>query len=281
MNIQLNSRDKLDKSGLYKITNDVNGNWYVGSTSSPFSKRLSTHLKYLRGNKHTNGHLQNSYNKYGDKNFTFSIVSILPHDKALLEEQKILDENVGKDYCYNICKDAVAPMMGRKHTPEALLKMSAFSKSRAKEIGECTRKHRLGSKHPKKTIQKMRLSAKNRDDSKRVAVLKSREFRERVSKTLTGTKWTPERRETSLKIMKSDGYRQKMSEVKKGVLHLDNAKSKMSEARLGRKITLQNRDIKEEVLSLRNFCEKFNLNRKTLSDLINGKRTEYKGWKLK
>jgi len=274
-------KELMGKSGLYAIINEFNGNWYVGSTKNSFSKRFSRHVELLRKNKHSNPHLQRAYNKYGEDKFCFVVVKVLGHSKAIKEEQKVLDLNFGKPHCYNICSDAKAPMSGRKHTPETITKLQIISKSRAKEIGECTRIHRLGSKHTEKTIRRMKKSAKARDDSNRIVVLKSKEFRDKMSKTMTGRKLTDEQLENQRKTMQSKKYRENMSKATSGIPKSEVMKSKASFARMGRKIYLIKDSYIEEVLSLRNFCHKYKIDRHEISSLVNGKRDEYKGWKLK
>lgn len=61
--------------GIYKITNIRNNKIYIGQ-SKHIEKRLADHKTYLRGNYHYNNYLQNSYNKYGEKNFKFEILKI-------------------------------------------------------------------------------------------------------------------------------------------------------------------------------------------------------------
>lgn len=286
----------LQQSGLYKIINEVNGNWYIGSTIMGFGKRINRHRGLLRKGKHPNPHLQSAYNKYGESNFSVEIIMISSKKSLLKEEQKILDEHYGKPYCYNISKDSSAPMSGRKHTPETILKQQEASKKRAKEIGECTRKHRLGTKHSKKTIKKMKKSAKIRDDSNRIKVLKSKEYREKMSKTMTGRVFSPEHLKKLRKVFSSQEYRDKMSAIKggvsqeyrdkmsiikRGVTHSKKTKANLSKNKFGKQVFFINDkgDI-ETVISFHDFAKKYNLDRKELSNLAKGKRESYKGWKL-
>lgn len=271
----------LSKSGIYKIVNKTNGSYYVGSTKCAFAKRFSRHRKQLRDKKHFNAHLQNSFNKYGEDKFVFVIVKISNKGQSLKDEQKMLDFCLDDDNCYNLCVCASAPMTGRKHTPETIAKISACSKSRAKEIGECTRKHRLGSKHSKKTIKKMSIAAKARDDSNRIAVIKSQEVRDKISKTTKGVKKPKEWRDKMNLIVKSEAYRKNMSLIKTGVKHSDAMKAKASATRLGKRITFKNDDgTIETPISLRKFSEKYNLDRHKIRALIQGSILEYNGWKI-
>lgn len=69
----------MEKKGtIYKIENLVNGKVYIGQTSRQPEIRLNKHLTALKGNYHNNSYLQNSWNKYGGKNFRFKIIENVP-----------------------------------------------------------------------------------------------------------------------------------------------------------------------------------------------------------
>lgn len=59
-------------SGVYVITNIATNQKYIGS-SKDIGRRLNSHKSKLRRNKHHNNFLQNSFNKYGESNFTFEL----------------------------------------------------------------------------------------------------------------------------------------------------------------------------------------------------------------
>lgn len=61
------------KSGIYKITCLKNNMSYVGQAKD-IQKRFVRHIRSLNKNKHYNKHLQNSWNKYGEKNFIFEVI---------------------------------------------------------------------------------------------------------------------------------------------------------------------------------------------------------------
>jgi group I intron endonuclease len=97
---------------IYKIVNLVTSSFYVGS-SNRASTRFVTHRNRLKRNKHHCAHLQAAWNKYGASAFAFVVVKELETDEALfVEEQKWLDEHVGKEYCYNHSKHADTPFRG-------------------------------------------------------------------------------------------------------------------------------------------------------------------------
>lgn len=88
---------------IYKITNKLNGNCYIGSTSN-LNKRKSQHFCTLRKNQNKCGYLQNAWNKYGEENFVFEIIEEIKESKNLIvREQHYFDTLKPK---YNIRKIA-------------------------------------------------------------------------------------------------------------------------------------------------------------------------------
>ena len=87
MNIKKN-RYKNPISCIYKIV--VKNYIYIGSTTI-FSKRKYEHFWKLKKNIHPNQILQNVFNKYGEKEFVFSIVEEIEIDKLIETEQKYID----------------------------------------------------------------------------------------------------------------------------------------------------------------------------------------------
>ena len=101
-------------SGIYKITNLVNGKFYIGS-SVKMMIRKREHLDKLRRNIHSNKHLQRAWNKYGQDNFEFSVIELCSYDDLECREQHYLDNLCPQ---YNIAKYAYAATRGRTHTDE-------------------------------------------------------------------------------------------------------------------------------------------------------------------
>jgi predicted GIY-YIG superfamily endonuclease len=94
--------------GVYSITNTVNKKKYFGSSRN-ISSRISEHKTKLKSNKHINGHLQNSWNKYGEENFVFEIIEeFLTIEDALFLEQELLNKSDLKT-TFNINKNATRP----------------------------------------------------------------------------------------------------------------------------------------------------------------------------
>jgi group I intron endonuclease len=96
----------MKKSGIYKITNEITGKFYIGS-SKDIEQRFGEHKMMLNNNKHINVILQRSWNKHGTNNFTFSVLEECPADKCIEREQHYLDTlQPFKSIGYNIGKKA-------------------------------------------------------------------------------------------------------------------------------------------------------------------------------
>jgi len=101
--------------------------------------------------------LQRSWDKYGEDAFEFSVFAYCAVENLLENEQILLDLYVGKEDCYNIAKDAVAPFRGKKHTEETRAKLSAAMKGKPKseEHRRKTSEAIKGKKHSEETKTKM------------------------------------------------------------------------------------------------------------------------------
>lgn len=91
--------------GLYKITNSLNGKYYIGSSNN-FSKRWSKHRNTLRRGKHGNSHLQAAFNKYGEEAFVYETFREFEEGTdplvVLQAEQDILDSFTEEDWSHNV-----------------------------------------------------------------------------------------------------------------------------------------------------------------------------------
>lgn len=158
------------KTGVYTITNTINGKIYVGSALLTFNKRKNQHYSDLSLNKHSNPHLQRAYNKYGKDNFVFEILEYYNVDIAVDMENywvNILntrDQNIG----YNILSPTNG-RLGMKHSDESKQKMSIsqagekhrlYGKTLSAEIKAKISESHKGLKHSEESKKKMSLSRK-------------------------------------------------------------------------------------------------------------------------
>ena len=80
----------------------------------------------LNWGKHGNPHLQNSWAKYGEDAFEFSVFAYCDKENLLDYEQILLDLHVGEKGCYNVATKAGGGC--GPHTEEAKRKMSLAHK---------------------------------------------------------------------------------------------------------------------------------------------------------
>lgn len=104
--------------GVYIIKNKINNHFYIGSASN-ITKRFCAHRRLLIKNMHHNIHLQRACNKYGLENFEFIILEECMEIDKLDREQYYINTLKPE---YNISKSSYAPMTGRKHKPETIVK---------------------------------------------------------------------------------------------------------------------------------------------------------------
>jgi len=107
--------------GIYAIINNINGNCYIGS-SNQIEKRIITHRHLLKHNKHYNDILQRAWNKYSKDKLQFTVI-MKCHRSELLALEQLFFEIFKPEY--NIAKDAIASMRGRKHSLQTRQKMSS------------------------------------------------------------------------------------------------------------------------------------------------------------
>ena len=79
---------KKNISGIYAITNKVNGKKYVGSSKSVYYRWNQSHRPSLRKGNHYNRHLQSAWNKYKESSFTFEILEECEKEESMLLERE-------------------------------------------------------------------------------------------------------------------------------------------------------------------------------------------------
>lgn len=134
---------------IYKITNKIDGKFYIGSTNN-LIKRYYTHINHIRTNKNSCIKLIRAVNKHGEENFKFEIICECSTEEVLKFEQKYLDSL--KPH-YNVAKIA-GSNLGIKRTQEVKLKKSASQKEnwkdesyRVKHLENLSKNWKSGTSH--------------------------------------------------------------------------------------------------------------------------------------
>lgn len=228
-------------SGVYAITNVLNGKVYIGSSVDIYS-RWSAHRSSLRKNAHHSAALQRAWVKYGEDSFRFEIVEIVESpsvgDLHRRETHHIAKANSanGKDGYNSLIFGGSA--LGFKHTDEVRRKMSEGQKKIPKEIRLTYCRSFLGRSHTAET--KAKISA----NSKRVSP--SPEQREAISKVHKG-KIIPDwhkaiSAETCRKRNGTEEHRAKVSAALKGRILTPEHKAKLSAAMAGKVLSESHRE---------------------------------------
>lgn len=129
-----------NKNVIYQILNTYNNKYYIGSASY-FNARKADHLSGLRRNTHHNDHLQNSFNKYGENVFKFSILEFCNKENLKEREQWWLDNTrcLNDKYGYNIAKDTIATWKDKKMTQETKDKISKAHKGKPRKYAKISK----------------------------------------------------------------------------------------------------------------------------------------------
>ena len=77
-------------SGVYKITNTITGNFYIGS-SKDVKRRWKSHKWPSKWNKYPNNSMYLDMQKYGVENFVFEILEEVEIDKLKETEQQFIE----------------------------------------------------------------------------------------------------------------------------------------------------------------------------------------------
>jgi group I intron endonuclease len=133
--------------GIYCIRNITNNKKIVGS-SYDIMHRFATHKNKLKYNLHNNPYLQNAWNKYGGKSFSFEIIeecledNLIAREDFFIVEFKTLDRNFG----YNFT-------LGSRHTQNEESKEKIRQSRLGKKMSE-EQKRKLSESHKGKKYGK-------------------------------------------------------------------------------------------------------------------------------
>lgn len=226
-------------TGIYMILNLVTEMYYIGQAIN-FDKRFWKHKYELNKNVHTNLHLQNAWNKYGEANFKFCILEIVydkfqltTREQFWLDRSKCYERNIG----YNLLCNAES-RLGLKHTEETKKKLSILGKGvkRSVETRAKMSAWQVGLKHS----EKRKIANSNGHKGKVI----SEETKRKLSIACKGKKLTEEHKQILLKCntgrKMSEETKLKISIAKLGKMYSEETKQKMLLKRATKKNGLGN-----------------------------------------
>ena len=197
---------------IYKATNKINGNSYIGYATNGLKERKKVHYS-----SKDNTYFHKALKKYGKENFNWIIVEHKIPDFEILKELEIYwirEFNTKVPNGYNLTDGGDGPN-GYKHTEEARRKLSDVNKG--KEFSEETRR---------------KLSEANK--GKKHGPI-SEETKRKLSEAHKGKP-------------KSEEHKRNISIAKKGIVLKEETKKKLSEAHKGKILSEEHkRKIKESV----------------------------------
>jgi group I intron endonuclease len=149
-------------SGIYKITNTINGKCYIGSAVD-LERREKQHFSGDRTNKI----LKQAMKKYGAENFQFEVLEECNPEHCVAVEQTFIDyykRLLGWENLYNICEVA-GSCLGVERTEETKRLMSEASKGRqhSAETKRLISVLKKGMKHSEETRKKMSEAKKGKE----------------------------------------------------------------------------------------------------------------------
>jgi group I intron endonuclease len=111
----------IDSSGVYIIKNTKTGSFYIGSSKN-ISTRWYHHKRNARLGSNKSPHLYSAMRKYGIDAFECTPLILCEIDDLERYEQYFLDKYATTNECYNVSRDATAPM--RRASVETRKKLS-------------------------------------------------------------------------------------------------------------------------------------------------------------
>lgn len=151
------------RSGVYAITNAVNGKRYIGSAVN-FHARWGKHLSQFRRGVHHNVRLQRAWSKYGKEAFRLDVLIVCAREHAVMYEQIAMDALKPE---YNLSPTA-GSLLGIKHGDEFRRKVGDLKRGR--KVSDETRARlsaafmgKKGFKHSEQSKKNMAAAQKARD----------------------------------------------------------------------------------------------------------------------
>lgn len=225
-------------SGIYTITNNMNGHRYVGSAVD-LKDRFRCHRQHLNKETHGNTYLQRAWNKYGENAFKFEILECWEPELLISMEQWWMNMLCPE---YNIAPVA-GNSLGVKHSKKTRANMSIAHMGHRNNLGyKHTAETRanmsaahMGNKPSNETRAKMSVAQKSR---KRPPC--SKETRAKISAALKGRKRKP----------LSEEHKANVSMARMGHKASEETRAKISAAMKGKPWSPARREAQEAKCSL-------------------------------
>lgn len=234
-------------SGIYVITNTKNGKVYIGKARD-IHERYKEHKKKLCGNGHHNRHLQNAWNKYGEKSFKFQVLEYCSVEQLDEREKHFIAIYKPRGLIYNLT-DGGEGTLGHVVSSEARLKISLAKK---------------GKRLPPHTEE-----AKRKISIGNTGKVRTPEMRKRTSETRKGISPTPFTQE----------YKDKIGLAHKGRKQRPEAIAKRVQSRSEWWIVIDPDGNEMEIQNLKAFCRENGLDQRHMSKVANGKVKHHKQWR--
>lgn len=218
--------------GIYLIVNIINDKIYVGS-GVYFDRRFGQHRHDLKKNSHDNKYLQAAWNKYGENNFIFVKLIMLPPVLELHLEQekkwiKLLD-SCNRELGYNL-RENPNSNLGYKFSDEFKANISKTHLGRKRPPFSDETRRRMSEAQKGKKLSEEHKAKFNRKGKRH-----SQESKDKLSKARTGVSIHTEESKAKISAKNKGSKRSletklKMSAMRHGRRLSEETKAKMREA---------------------------------------------------